>query len=269
MQLNYPSITKYYDYNLNGFGKDRRMTILSEYCSHGSLKELLEMQSSILDNTKKLIIIYGIASAMQYLHFHNICHYGLKTESIFIDDNFHPKINDIGFSIYFLGLEEMAKIKSISYFMAPEKFISDECSKSSEVYSFVMIVLEILAINNPLKHLSQFELLGSIIDNKRPYLNETIPNEFRCMIEKCTSRNPDERLTFEEICKELRNNVEYTKNLERKSEYYSYIKFIDDFIDKNKSFNQDIKIDECSKIKKRCLLINTPKINKTKKKEKR
>ena len=43
----------------------------------------------------------------------------------------------------------------------------------------------------------------------------------------------------------MRNNVEYPKNLERKSEYYSYIKFIDDFIDKNKSFNQDIKIDEC------------------------
>ena len=55
--------------------------------------------------------------------------------------------------------------------------------------------------------------------------------------------------------RELRNNVEFTKNLERKSEYYSCIKFIGDFIDKNKSFNQDIKIDECSKIKKPCLLI--------------
>ena len=123
----------------------------------------------------------------------------MKTESIIIDENFHPKINDIGFSKYFLGLEEMARIKSISYFIAPEMLTSDEYSKSSEVYSFAMIILGILAINNPLKHLSYSELLSSIIDNKRSYLNETIPNEFRCMIEKCISRNPKELLTFEEI----------------------------------------------------------------------
>lgn len=101
--LHHPSVLKFIGYSPNNFENDPKPTILTEYAINGSLYEILEMEKLSLspkewDQTKKIIIVYGIASGMFYLHSNNIIHRDLKPQNILLDNYLHPKIADFGFT---------------------------------------------------------------------------------------------------------------------------------------------------------------------------
>lgn len=88
-QLNHPSILKYKGHSPFDFEKSPNPVIFTEYASNGTLKDLIESEreeKKIISDTQKLIIIYGIASAISYLHMHDVLHKDLKLEYILIED---------------------------------------------------------------------------------------------------------------------------------------------------------------------------------------
>ena len=79
--------------------------IITDYATNGTLENILELDMKnqdknpnelILNPTKRLIILYGIASGMSYLHSHNIIHCSLKPSHIYLDDFLFPKITEFG-----------------------------------------------------------------------------------------------------------------------------------------------------------------------------
>ena len=102
-KLNHPSILKFILYSPYNFKNKPKPVIITEYAANSSLSQLIEHdrnnpKNRILDDTRKLIIIYGIASAMSFLHLHKIIHRDLKPDNILLDDFLHPKIADFGIS---------------------------------------------------------------------------------------------------------------------------------------------------------------------------
>ena len=98
-KLNHPSIVKFIGFSPIDFGNDPRPVIITEYITNGTLTEqiLLERRGVASDkwnDTTKLIILYGIASAMSFLHSNKIIHRDLKPENILMDENLYPKITD-------------------------------------------------------------------------------------------------------------------------------------------------------------------------------
>ena len=93
-QISYPSITK-----LTGYGiHDKTPIILTPLYENGSLQQILqkEQQRRIPQNwnqTAKLINIYGIASALAYLHSHDIIHCDLNPKNVILDKFFHSKLS--------------------------------------------------------------------------------------------------------------------------------------------------------------------------------
>ncbi|KAK2632918.1 hypothetical protein EUGRSUZ_L00893 [Eucalyptus grandis] len=138
---------------LLGFAMEREETILVyEYVPNGSLDQLLfdPHQSIQLDWLARHKIMVGVARDLLYLHEDShlrIIHRDLKASNILLDDNMNPKISDFGTARIF-GAEQTQgttnKIIGTFGYMSPEYAMFGQFSVKSDVFSFGVLMLEII-----------------------------------------------------------------------------------------------------------------------------
>ena len=123
------------------------------------------------------------------------------------------------------------------YYLAPEKLQvaedddneNDEVmNEKSDVYSFAMIVFEIISNERPFnKQDKSSVLIHKIINDKyRPVLSDTIPSCFKQLIERCWSSDPNTRPSFSEIVEELETNEEFINIEVNKEKYNDCIQYL-------------------------------------------
>ncbi|KAK4392600.1 putative LRR receptor-like serine/threonine-protein kinase [Sesamum angolense] len=103
-----------------------------------------------LNWTTRFQIILGIARGLQYLHEDShvrIVHRDIKASNILLDDKFQPRIGDFGLARFFP--EDQAYLSTrfagtLGY-TAPEYAIRGELSEKADIYSFGVLVLEIIS----------------------------------------------------------------------------------------------------------------------------
>ena len=102
-KINHPTILQFIGYSLLNFRKKEKPVIITEYASKLTLSNINSDEDDDeiilnLNDTQKLINIYGIAIGMSYLHSHNIIHRNLQLESIFLDEHFYLKISRFNYA---------------------------------------------------------------------------------------------------------------------------------------------------------------------------
>ena len=92
-----------------------------------------------------MIVTYGIASAMNYLHSHDIIHRDLKIKNVLLDRK-KPKLSGFNIAKQLNKNKPIYKskhIKGTPAYLAPEVYSNNEYSKASDVYSFGFLVFEL------------------------------------------------------------------------------------------------------------------------------
>ncbi|KAL2331779.1 hypothetical protein Fmac_019360 [Flemingia macrophylla] len=214
----------------------RNLVRLRGYCIKGNEKILLyEYMSNksldlfIFDRTRTLLLdwplrfetIVGIARGMLYLHQDSrlrVIHRDLKTSNILLDEDMTPKISDFGLAKIFGGKETEASTERVVGtfgYMAPEYALDGFFSIKSDVFSFGVIVLEIISgkkntgfyhskqISSLLGHAWKLWTENKLLDLMEPSFRESCnENQFiRCAVIGllCIQDEPSDRPTMSNI----------------------------------------------------------------------
>lgn len=208
--LHHPNVVAFYGVVLDGPGGS--IATVTEYMTNGSLRSALQKSERNLDKRKRLLVSMDVAFGMEYLHGKNIVHFDLKSDNLLVNlrDPHRPicKVGDLGLSKVKCQTLISGGVRGTLPWMAPELLngSSSLVSEKVDVYSFGIVMWELLTGEEPYADLHYGAIIGGIVSNTlRPSVPEGCDPQWRSLMELCWSAEPSERPSFTMIANELRS----------------------------------------------------------------
>ncbi|XP_058090781.1 protein kinase STUNTED-like [Magnolia sinica] len=129
-----------------------------DFLSKGSLEENLQGKGeiSVLPWEVRFKVAVGVAEALNYLHSdcsRPVIHRDVKSSNILLSDKFEPKLSDFGLAILAPATSTYvthSDVVGTFGYLAPEYFMYGKVSDKIDVYSYGVVLLELLSGRKPI-----------------------------------------------------------------------------------------------------------------------
>uniref|UniRef100_A0ACD5W0P7 Uncharacterized protein n=3 Tax=Avena sativa TaxID=4498 RepID=A0ACD5W0P7_AVESA len=175
--------------------------VITEFLPGGSLRSFLHKQDHKSLPLEKIISVgLDIANGMGYIHSQGVVHRDVKPENIIFDVDWCAKIVDFGIACEEAYCDPLANDPGTFRWMAPEMMKHKPYGRKVDVYSFGLILWEMLTGSVPYEDLTPFQAAFAVFDkNVRPAIPSSCPAALRVLIEQCWALHADKRPEFWQI----------------------------------------------------------------------
>ncbi|KAL5740419.1 hypothetical protein ACOSP7_029301 [Xanthoceras sorbifolium] len=210
--------------------------LVYEYLENNSLASILLGSKSkhvALNWPMRVTICQGTASGLAFLHDEaepHIVHRDIKASNILLDGNFHPKIGDFGLAKLFPDnvTHVSTRVAGTIGYLAPEYAILGQLTKKADVYSFGVLLLEIISGSSSSKaafgedllvlvewtwKLREEQRLLELVDPELTQYPEDEVMRFITVALFCTQANPHQRPTMKQVVEMLSKPVNLNESI--------------------------------------------------------
>lgn len=181
--------------------------MVTELMPKGSVYDLLRDKANPLSFKQRMAMARDAALGMNWLHCSKppFIHRDLKTQNLLVDDNWNVKVADFGLSHIKKhgerGLRGSYGAIGTPLWMAPEVLQNKPYDESADVYSFGIVLWELLTQEDPFPEIESFSaMIDTVVgDQRRPEIPEKCPSKLKELIEVCWSPDASVRPTFADI----------------------------------------------------------------------
>jgi serine/threonine protein kinase len=164
----------------------------------------------------KILRLQEITNGLANIHIVNIVHRDLHSGNILLDDNNNAKICDLGISKSATDNNDNEdNVYGIIPYVAPEVLQGKMYTKASDIYSFGMIMWELMVGRRPFwDRYHDTELIIDIYVGLRPPIVTNAPEGYIDLMKECWHSDPEKRPTAVKVFKKIREifNIEKEKN---------------------------------------------------------
>lgn len=209
-KMRHPNVVQF----LGAVTQSSPMMIVTEYLPKGDFCTYLKRKRS-LNPTVAVKFALDIARGMNYLHEHKpeaIIHRDLEPSNLLRDDSGHLKVADFGVSKQLIFANTVKENRPITSqdaswrYVAPEVYKNEEYDTKVDVFSFALILQEMIEGCPPFSTKPENEVPKLYVSNERPPFRaptKHYAHGLKELIQECWSDKPFKRPTFRKIIARL------------------------------------------------------------------
>eukprot|EP01089_Gocevia_fonbrunei_P016598 TRINITY_DN5188_c0_g1_i1.p1 TRINITY_DN5188_c0_g1~~TRINITY_DN5188_c0_g1_i1.p1 ORF type:complete len:681 (-),score=90.84 TRINITY_DN5188_c0_g1_i1:37-2079(-) len=181
--------------------------IIMEFMNRGSLYRILHASCSLSGALRKKMAM-DAARGMNYLHCCDpvVLHRDLKSHNLLVDENWKVKVCDFGLSrIVEQSLSATMTSCGTPCWTAPEILRNQRYTEKADVYSFGIVLWEIVTREDPYKGMPPFQVVFAVgTQHIRPSIPESCPDDWTDLITDCWAEDQNVRPSFKVIIERLK-----------------------------------------------------------------
>jgi serine/threonine protein kinase/lipoprotein NlpI len=215
MNLRHPSIVEVYDV----VSSEGKIYIVMEYVDGVKLSQMIA-ESGGIPIAQALDISIQICEALSCAHQAGILHRDIKPDNIMLNREGKIKVMDFGLAerVDLLNSALTGEISGTVLYISPEQALGDELDRRADLYSFGVVMYEILTGEPPFKGENALTLIYQHLDEPPPplkELNPVIPAELEEVVLKLLEKEPGSRYNsadeLRKILERLKRDIEEGK----------------------------------------------------------
>ncbi|XP_025990475.1 mitogen-activated protein kinase kinase kinase 13 isoform X5 [Solenopsis invicta] len=173
--------------------------IIMEFCPFGPLYDLLRAGEPV-PPARLVSWSKQIAAGMAYLHAHKIIHRDLKSPNVLIGQGEVVKISDFGTSKQWNEISTKMTFAGTVAWMAPEVIRNEPCSEKVDIWSYGVVLWELLSGEIPYKDVDSSAVMWGVGSNSLHLpIPTSCPEGYGLLVKQCWSAKPRNRPAFKLI----------------------------------------------------------------------